>query len=147
MFGYYATNDGGETWSYVNDSSVSNLNRFIPAGRGAYFASGNGVYKVMDTTYTMVKDQPPLHKPNILKIHPNPTSGKFTLEIDLGVSTRGHIVVYNVAGQVLTKIDHQPWTKGQHLQQFDSSQYPAGTYYVGFITDHGNWFAPVVVSR
>lgn len=144
--GYYATSDGGLSWNFVNDFTIGRFNRFLRV-KHELMVSGSSIYAVIDSNYVGIQTPSQVAMEATLKVHPNPTSGIFTLQIDLPQNTNGHLLVYDLGGKILAKVPHQPWEPGQHLQQFDSSQYPAGTYYVGFITDHGNWFAPVVVSR
>lgn len=147
FLGYYSTKDGGNNWQFVNDSSVGSLNRFV-RHKNKLFVSGARIYSVTDSNYVGIENlkQQPTTEVSI-KLYPNPTSGSFALEIDLSNITNAHLIIYDAAGKVLDQIPHQKWQSGKHTLNFDSSLYPAGTYYIGFITDHGNWFETLMVTK
>ncbi len=148
--GYFITNDGGLNWQFVNDTTVGQLNRFIAVGQGVYLASGRGVFRAIDSTYappgTGIMALPqPLSMP--LKAYPSPAADAFSLELALPEATYGHLMIYSINGGILGQLPRQHWAKGNHVQQFDVSQYPAGTVYIGFVADHGNWYLPVVIEK
>lgn len=84
----------------------------------------------------------PVKQPdNILtvKLYPNPTSGLFTIESNKEIR---EIFIADFTGKILMRMSG---TERKGSWQVDMSQYPAGTYFVKYITAENKWGAEKVV--
>ena len=71
-----------------------------------------------------------------LFIYPNPTTGRFTLEMNLQVETKLSIKLYHVNGQLIYSEEISNF-KGAFEKQLDLSKHSGGIYYVKIVTDKG----------
>ena len=73
---------------------------------------------------------------NIVQIYPNPTTGRFTLEMDLQKNTSLSIKLYQITGQQIFAEEVRHIT-GAFSRQIDLNNYAKGLYYVQVVTDEG----------
>lgn len=78
---------------------------------------------------------------NILsvKVFPNPTSGRFTIDASKGMK---EIYITDFTGKILMRISDTPKNKNWKV---DIGQYPSGVYFVKYVTAEGKWGAEKVV--
>jgi hypothetical protein len=63
----------------------------------------------------------------LFKVYPNPTSGKFTLEIlRQGEATTAHVDLFGMQGKLVTKME----LNNISSQTFDLGNYPSGLYFI-----------------
>lgn len=98
----HETSDGGETWSQM--ALGSTYNRFFKINEEVAYMTGRKVYRFQRSLVTGVGD-PELHDPiHSMTVSPNPTSGKTTVRVKFGNPTRVHVNLYNMTGNVLSKV-------------------------------------------
>ncbi len=83
---------------------------------------------------------------NALAVYPNPTSGKFTLEINMANKTEAGITILNMLGQqVLAKGNYQLMA-GKNEIDIDLSNYPAGLYSLVVSSEQGVLTKKVIIK-
>ena len=80
---------------------------------------------------------------NQLSVYPNPTSGRFSLIMNLERGTELTINLYSVYGELLFKKVASS-ISGEHRQQIDLSIYARGIYYVQVIADNNIAMSKVI---
>ena len=70
---------------------------------------------------------------DLIKVYPNPTSSKITLEIDADRQATYTIEILNIAGQRLYKENTE--TNGNLKKEIDLSEYAKGIYFIKVITE------------
>ncbi|MCB0756890.1 MAG: T9SS type A sorting domain-containing protein [Flavobacteriales bacterium] len=76
-------------------------------------------------------------------IHPNPNTGRFTVEFDDPLTVDSFYSVYNAVGQLLFQ---RPLAKGQVSEEIDLSRFAKGTYLVRVSDRNGVCYERVVVQ-
>ncbi|HYC41103.1 MAG TPA: T9SS type A sorting domain-containing protein [Chitinophagaceae bacterium] len=74
-----------------------------------------------------------------VRLYPNPTSGRFTLECK---SVLKELFITDFTGKILMRL---PVSEKQHRWEVDISRFPSGTYLVKYITPENKWGAGKVV--
>ena len=127
------TTDGGTNWIRQTSGTTSTLNSVFFVGRDTgYVAGSNGI--ILKTTngggYPAGLNKLP-SKPNTIKIYPNPSSDRVTIETS-AISTQNQLSIMNLSGQeVLTS----QLTKASII--IDISGLPCGVYVVKLIGSKG----------
>lgn len=80
---------------------------------------------------------------NKVSIYPNPSTGKFTVELSNLSSTNVSIKVYNYAGSVVTEYKDSQSTS----YQIDLSELAAGIYFVNVTIDNKSVSKKIVISK
>jgi hypothetical protein len=102
---------------------------------------GNGVYEIRYNCFS-------------LEIYPNPSSGitdiRYRIPIgnrQLAVGSQVELSIYNIQGQkIMTLIDEEQ-QQGEHIIQFDTSQIPAGIYFIRLHSDDAVMTRKLIVSN
>ncbi len=127
------TKDGGNNWSIDTTTTTESLNDIYYSNNGAFIVGNNGLILRNDNLPVGISD---INNKKHLQIYPNPTTGRFTLEIDLKENTELSIKLYHFTGQLIHSEDIGNVT-GNYTQQMDLGRYAKGIYYVQIITDTG----------
>lgn len=97
------------------------------------FVSGWGDYLYLDNMeVTQVTNVNDLDTDESLAIYPNPTSGQFSVDLQLQTEDDVNIRVVNNLGQIVTERTIQGNASGNYNESFDVSNLGAGFYFVHF---------------
>ena len=130
------TRDGGTTWNSYNFGSW--VDRMVRIDSVTMLAVGGTVYKFsVDSLTSEVKTLGGM-KSTTLQLLPNPVDDKLTVVVNLSYRTSVHLVLMNVNYQVIKDLPEEYLMAGEHIRSFNTSELPAGTYFVTSITriDH-----------
>lgn len=84
---------------------------------------------------TVVLEPEPASSTANLKVHPNPSHGKFTLDFSLKEDGLVSFKILNLIGQQVFEQKNKPFTKGNNTYLFDAtSKLPAGVYLLSMTT-------------
>lgn len=126
----------------------------------ATVAAGGYLYAYIDTTGTYCNSQPAMPSANehdvpgemasmvqhgqnnaFFRLYPNPTSGRFTIEVDNGAgSGKTSVEIRGMIGQLLVKSDFQ----GNGKYSFDLTPFPAGIYLLRVLHGDKTGYAKVI---
>lgn len=82
-----------------------------------------------------------------LAVFPNPSRGEATVRLDLDVTQRVVLAVYDVLGRRVALLHVGPLPAGDHRFLFDASALSAGTYFVRSTGTGGTTTTPFTLSR
>ncbi len=133
-------------------TAIGHINDIIYIGGGFRTIDGDSITRMakwiggnyVDTcgAFTIGVEEEVL-KENPIVIYPNPTTGQFTLQMELTKATALQLVVYNSVGAVVTAETYQP-LPGAFKQQLDLSEQASGMYFIRLQTSEQQWNAKVV---
>ncbi len=132
------TTNGGATWTTETSNTVNAISSLYTFGPSvAYF---------VDSTMQIYKNQPGLSVPAIqspiskLDVYPNPSNGKFTVEISSDV-LNSQMDIYDVLGRSCYRADLV-----QPLSEINIPTLSKGVYYVRIIAPSGQSFQKSIVK-
>jgi hypothetical protein len=104
-----------------------------------------------DTTYApitviegcTITHVPVEHHVSKVRIHPNPTTGRITLQFADPLTAESYYSVYDTMGRLLYQ---RPLPKGQQTEEVDLSRYGKGTYVIKFTRPEGVCYERVVLE-
>jgi len=82
-----------------------------------------------------------------LSLHPNPTSGSFTLDFVLETSAETGVSIHNMLGAEMMTLHLGTLPSGSHIQNIEMGDLPSGIYLVRLNTDGGSIAKKVVLAR
>jgi len=135
---------GAPPYTYQwNDPDMQTTATAVGLGEGTYSViitdvSGCEVTGMIDLT---VGIEPPEYLTNF-DIFPNPSNGKFTIDLQFGVTQTATIQVLNTLGQQIYQFTD---TQSHFLQTVDMHEAAAGTYFVVIRTESGRVVRRVVL--
>jgi PKD repeat protein len=77
---------------------------------------------------------------SLMSIFPNPTDGKWTLDVKSPIGSAIKMNVSNARGQVVKAVD----LSTQSIQEFDFSDLKSGVYFLQFTSAHGNFVKKLI---
>ena len=77
------------------------------------------------------------------RVHPNPNTGRFTMEFKDPLATESYYSVYDTMGRLLYQ---RPLPKGAMVEEIDLSRFGKGTYVVKVTDKEGVCYERVVVE-
>jgi photosystem II stability/assembly factor-like uncharacterized protein len=135
--GFWETNDGGQTWNYVQFGA--NFNRFYFLSPNLAYASGSSIYKFATAMTSTVTPPPIVEEVSSfwLKASPNPTSGRLQVQFFLPTADIIRIDLLTAQGASLRNLYHRRLESGEYTFEVDISEFPAGSYFLGIQRNHG----------
>lgn len=127
----------GVTWSPISQSWELEANWLISA-------------IIEFNTTTDVDDQLAFVAQNGLQLYPafpNPAAETVNLKYQLDSPERVRIEVYSAAGRLLQQHDLGRQMTGEHTEEIDVSELPAGAYVYGIVTEQSRLMSRFVVGR
>jgi hypothetical protein len=83
-----------------------------------------------------------------MKVYPNPTTNKITIDFNLSKSQEGSISISNIAGQQIKVLNSKTtFEKGFNSYKFDLSGISPGVYLVSIVTKEGFKTERIIVSE
>lgn len=77
-----------------------------------------------------------LFKDNLwMKCYPNPTNANISISYALQKEAKVHIEIKDLSGRIIGSISNAPTNAGQHVIDFDLSDYANGTYFVALVAN------------
>ena len=132
---------GGSVWDWGTSIKQTNDNGFVIVGTTYSYGSGmSDIYLIKTDSIGYSPPYTSIHsiltEQIIFNIYPNPTTGRFTLEIDLQETTNLNVRLHHITGQLISsgEIDY---VIGNYTQQMDLSKHSKGIYYMQVVTDVG----------
>lgn len=86
---------------------------------------------------------PDVWRPKSLRVRPNPSAGRFTVQFADPLLAESYYSVYDAMGRLLYQ---RPLSQGQEAEEVDLSRYGQGTYLIKFTDRTGVCYERVVVS-
>lgn len=130
------------------DSSACNYNPAAEMDDGTCYYDCD-IYYYSDSTSVLRRQDPnqliKLEKQFAGKISPNPTNGKFLLEVDANESGSTNIQIINLKGQVLFS-NTLPLPKGKYRKQFDLAL-PNGTYFLKGLLNGRSFQEKIIIQK
>jgi len=134
------TTDQGVTWDKLASGTTKGLYSIhINPSVIAWSVGANG---------TILKNQPgtittvPEIKTSYFITYPNPSNGKFTVQVESGKVSKGIVSVYNVLGE---KIYHSEISSLK--SEIDLSNQPDGVYLIGVKTEQGEAVQRITIHK
>ncbi len=81
------------------------------------------------------------------KIYPNPSSGIFSVDIDLKNSTDVKIEVFDILGQIVYQTDKLKYSSGKHHLNINIENHQTDKYFVVIKTNYGNIVRKVILNK
>jgi len=142
--GYLESNNGGLTWIYINYGL--NMNRMIIPAGSSPLCVGSTVYK-----YGLLSGAAPLLNPSKdaheISLFPNPAKDILNIKIDVSIATPLYIILSDLNGKIVRKIDHSFHPAGVVKFAVDLSDLMTGTYVVICISNQQNFGKKIEVLR
>jgi photosystem II stability/assembly factor-like uncharacterized protein len=125
--GVYFTSNNGETWTQINDGLTSltvNSLAVKPTG-GILAGTENGGVFILNETMSNKEDE---ISNNTIKIFPNPTSGKISIDYKLINKTNVKFTIIDNLGNMIYSIIKNKYEDKNQIN-FDGSNLSSGIYY------------------
>ena len=125
-------------WFFNGDTIQGETGQFYVATQSGFYtvtiSDMNGCSATSDAFgFTAIEDFVSLDR---MRIYPNPSSGQFTVEMDLSENTSLSIELYNFTGQLIYA-EEIGNVSGVYSRKLDLSNYAEGIYYLQVITGEG----------
>jgi photosystem II stability/assembly factor-like uncharacterized protein len=139
------TLDGGETWNPM--ALGSGYNRFFRLNDSLAFLSAFQVFRWDGPFTTGVEEVALSHEVDEMRISPNPTEGRFTVDARLVRPSRAKLHVYDAQARLVTTAVDAPLPAGPARWTIDLSAQPPGTFFVVLHTNDGQVQQRVAIVR
>ena len=125
----------GEWYEYFSGESlnVSDVNMDITLQHGEYRLYTDVELETPDigTATNEIPDEPG----GLFRIFPNPVEAVAGLQIELQESTKLKIIVYNILGSEMLRVEERPYPEGKQVINFDVAALKSGIYFCNIISD------------
>ena len=128
--GVFETNDSGKTWQYLKFGY--DFNRIFVIDSTHVFAGGAMPYKYGTGINLLVKE-PPLkseHHHRLYPVVPNPAKGNINIRFELTNETNVVLEVVSIDNKKVYSVVNTHLHAGDYSYSWDSSNAPAGNYFV-----------------
>ncbi|HMQ46780.1 MAG TPA: YCF48-related protein [Saprospiraceae bacterium] len=144
--GFFATEDGGNTWELVPFGGNYNRFQFFNANFG--FASGAGVYKYQDSTLVGLSAEisSRLFDP-ALTVSPNPASDEAVIDFSLPDKNNVDLNLYDQQGRLIARIFNGRLPAGQHKMNIKIGDLSQAFLLVGLQVNEGIFSTPLLKQR
>jgi hypothetical protein len=82
-----------------------------------------------------------------VSLYPNPSKGEASISLDLNVSSRVTIVLYDITGKKIADLYNNSMNSGYNTVRFDVSEFPAGIYFATVTSDSAAKTLKLVVTK
>ena len=118
---------------------------------GIIYAATHGLGMFMDKTYFVPSvSVPSYRKPavdNALKVYPNPTNDKVTIDFTLSKDEQVQLNIIDITGKVVSSTNIGNRDSGLHSEIINCSNLPSGMYFVNLKTNTQNKTAKIIVTK
>ena len=125
----------GEWYEYFSGESlnVSDVNMDITLQHGEYRLYTDVELETPDigTATNEIPDDPG----GLFRIFPNPVEAVAGLQIELQESTKLKIIVYNILGSEMLRVDERPYPEGKQVINLDVAALESGIYFCNITSD------------
>jgi photosystem II stability/assembly factor-like uncharacterized protein len=147
--GVYASTDGGDTW---NDQSSGLDDRYVialVADSSGYLYGGtqyDGLFRA-EVSASLPVNPVRAVAASLYPGHPNPFSGRTTIDFELVHDEEIRLIVVDVMGREVRTLVDGHMTAGRHSVIFDAGGLSAAVYFCRLYTDSGTLINPIIVKR
>jgi photosystem II stability/assembly factor-like uncharacterized protein len=118
---------------------------------GIIYAATHGLGMFMDKTYhNPLVNVPSYRKPtvdNALKVYPNPTNNKITIDFTLLKDEQVQLNIIDITGKIVSSNNIGNRDIGLHSEIINCSNLPSGMYFVNLKTNTQNKTAKIIVTK
>ena len=140
--GLFLTENNGETWRKIYNSSVNLLKADKSNPRNIYMGTKFGIMKFLDTlaVTSILEELPPSISDSFLsQNYPNPFNSSTKISYSIKEDGLVTLKVYDVLGNEICALVNEVKPKGNYEVEFNASNLPSGVYF--YKIHSGKYFA------
>ena len=145
--GLYETDDGGDSWTYINLGSK--IHGIYVVNDSVAYAGGRTIYKYSPETTTRIvqeEDALPLSH-RLVGNHPNPFNASTKIRYSLSTRSFVWLNVYNLNGRLVEALVRGYQNPGEHAIIWDAGNLPSGVYIYSLRTDEGMYVGKAMLIK
>ncbi|HIE05548.1 MAG TPA: T9SS type A sorting domain-containing protein [bacterium (Candidatus Stahlbacteria)] len=132
--GVYVTTNGGSNWTDMSDGLPSTVVTSLGINPGQYLFCGTEDAAMFRWPFTPLVGEGVERRLGILKVTPNPTTGRITIQYQLGNESQVDLAIYDAQGRLISRLVSKIQGPGSYSHSWhglgvNGKVVPAGVYF------------------